>query len=534
VHCHVFNALDLPMNQFIDQTRLHAPIDMPLWVIVAILVGGLSGSALPAEAEATLLNGPDGPPVEPPPARDTVAAVRALAGPPGQHVAADPAPGGSQSGRVFAAPPDGAQDLLRQAATEAGQPPKPAGAPLTEDDHTAIAAHIDNEPALVRLVNWANAFSANRSTLIDRLLTQFDTQDQVMATPAFIDYNRWLGIAPDSPTERAMSSLQAQLDVMAAIARRRARDPVRPRPVFSFAPFDPWRFLEDEPGGHDILTLARPYIEGGSVIGFKIYPPMGFAPVGNDQRPISDFPQALCRLARDPGAALDQAMRKLFAFCVELDVPLMAHCANSNFPNQAVDAHFAGPEYWQPVLQDYPALRLNLGHFGGVWDFGAASAADASPDDAVAQALAHNWSSFIATMMADHEHLYADIAFASNLLADPRNPELVAGKAWLRDLLSTHPTLSERLMYGSDWEMVGQAEFGGNYARSWVWGRPGRRISGSPGSSPRMVSRLIYWPPSTPTPRPLHKPWRALPPSPRAAERTEGDPLQPCVFSTRH
>src|SRR5208282_712831 len=77
VHCHVFNAIDLPMSEFIDRTRLSSKLDMPAWVLVAILAGGLQKAAPSASAEAAQLDAQDATPPAPPP-RDLETALRAM------------------------------------------------------------------------------------------------------------------------------------------------------------------------------------------------------------------------------------------------------------------------------------------------------------------------------------------------------------------------------------------------------------------------------------------------------------------------
>lgn len=464
VHCHVFNAIDLPMSEFIDQTRLSSKLDLPIWVLVAILTGGLQKAAPSASAEAAQLDAQDAPlpaPLPaPPPPRDIETALRAVAAPPEAQ---------SDAPHRFAPSPSRGNAVLREALDL----PPDDNAPLTDAQYAQLVDHLQSDGGLGTVLDWANSFSSPRNTLIDHLLEQFDPGTRVMLTPALVDYNRWLGIANGSLTEQAMTSLENQLLVMAAIARWRARK--QGVPVFAFAPFDPWRYIDDKKAGRpDMLTIASRFIENGSIVGFKLYPPMGFAPAGNADQPADWFPTALQSLTNgQPGAALDGAMNDLFTYCVAGDVPIMAHCANSEFPADPDDqapktqAWGASPAYWDKALAQHPGLRLNLGHFGGVWNFGAGASPGATPADSASQDLAQQWARDIVSMMVNkpYPNLYADVAFASSLLLQRGSAEEQAAWAFLHDMLAGNPVLGQRLMYGSDWEMVGQAADGNDYAR---------------------------------------------------------------------
>ncbi|HEY1933844.1 MAG TPA: amidohydrolase family protein [Acetobacteraceae bacterium] len=452
VHCHVFNSLDLPVNEFIDQTRLSGPLALPEAMLIAIAAGFIQNASPTAQAEAAQLNG-EAAAWEPPPSRDTQAALRALAQPPA--AAADT--------HAFPPPPSRGNDLLRDAANSVNGTAAPPGTPVSDDEIAQLAERIENDDTLLRMLNWAGSFSRARNDIVTSLLRQFSGGAKPMLTPALIDYNRWLAIAADSDAERLMSPLADQLGVMAAVSRVRALAGV---PVFAFAPFDPWRYLEDQHAGRDdILKIAQPFIDAGSIIGFKVYPPMGFAAAGNASRPAASFPTALQHLTNErPGAALDQAMSDLFQFCVGRDVPILAHCANSNYREADGSALWASPVHWQAALSLFPSLRLNFGHFGGVWDFAASHRASATDQDGAAEILAQGWARIIIGMMPDHPNIYADVAFANTLLPTDNDPELQATWAFLHDMLGGNPVLGDRLMYGSDWEMVGEAAGGDDYA----------------------------------------------------------------------
>jgi len=79
------------------------------------------------------------------------------------------------------------------------------------------------------------------------------------------------------------------------------------------------------------------------------------------------------------------------------------------------------------VLERFPALRLNLGHFGGelrTWVDGAVALIDRYPN------------------------VYADLSNSALVYDDRFAAQL---QAQLGELFARHPKLKRRVMYGSDW-----------------------------------------------------------------------------------
>jgi predicted TIM-barrel fold metal-dependent hydrolase len=157
---------------------------------------------------------------------------------------------------------------------------------------------------------------------------------------------------------------------MSAIAASRS---AAGTPVHPFLAFDPWRCLRDRQRGNDPLAEIKRALSEGRGIGIKLYPPMGFAAAGNANRSADDFPLELRKLAGNPGRSVDGVLDELFDYCADNDVPVMAHCGQSNGSAKQYET-LADPLFWQQAL-DGPRprrkqLRLNLGHFGGIWEMG--------------------------------------------------------------------------------------------------------------------------------------------------------------------
>ena len=125
----------------------------------------------------------------------------------------------------------------------------------------------------------------------------------------------------------------------------------------------------------------------------------------------------------------------------------MTHCGNSigSRPGYALRS---APENWKPVLNRYRMLRLNLGHFGGIWDFFSDSACRQSSDTP--------WPKTIGEMVDAYDNLYTDVSDFSGVL-DRWDSERCATReifANLKELIARHPKLRSRIMYGSDWVLL--------------------------------------------------------------------------------
>jgi predicted TIM-barrel fold metal-dependent hydrolase len=476
IHCHLFNILDLPALQFINRTRLTVPevVRLPAIAIVAVLVGGVNGQAMTARAELAMLRGGlemRMAPAAPAAMRDTGQAVRILAGrmPTPPAVAPEAAPmshlfgEGASNAHARPLPPRDSADAIRRAANDLFPGRDPDAEPdEAELEGVALAVDALEGSGLSTFASWANGMGRPRNVLTGELLQQFPVGSEVLLTPAMVDYSRWLGIEGSLLSPDPIATLDDQVAVMAEIARRRGGDAAAGRRLgmASFVPFCPWRLLEDRVAGREtMLDRLERWAAAGHVVGVKLYPPMGFRPTGNAARRIDEFLPALLRLTEDrhPGRFLDEALDALYSTCTRLDLAVMTHCGDSNEAAPGF-GKFAGPRGWAEVLQRHPGLRLNLGHFGGVFSFAARGAQ--------ARETARDWAQSIARMITPDNRVYADLGFGGQFLtADcAADEECRESGEFLQRLLATSPLLGERLMYGSDFVMVGMVPGGDNYA----------------------------------------------------------------------
>jgi predicted TIM-barrel fold metal-dependent hydrolase len=170
-------------------------------------------------------------------------------------------------------------------------------------------------------------------------------------------------------------------------------------------------------------------------IGVKLYPPMGFAASGNANL---DFSAVGVADSVEFGMRLDAALDDLFAWALDEDVPIMAHCNFSEESKHGFDRR-ASPVFWESVLARHPGLRLNLGHFGGQDNLGAGGVNEAA-----------DWPETIIALMSTPE--------GARLYTDVGNFDMSgAESSWFTTLAATcatDPVLLSRLMYGSDWMML--------------------------------------------------------------------------------
>lgn len=254
--------------------------------------------------------------------------------------------------------------------------------------------------------------------------------------PSMVDYDYWLNQGRATPT-----SLETQVEVMRQISI------LTNGRVHAFVPYDPLRQVAYDLGHSlvDSLSLVMRAVEEDGFIGVKLYPPMGFAALGNHEKdgekfwarkwlpPWTDRP--------DLGKLLDGSMRQLLQWCKKHQVPVMAHTSASNGPTKEYEA-LAGPEYWKKALGDYGDLRISFGHFGG------------SSPAASGSERARQFADLMAGSGMPGSNAYADAGYFLEVIS--QEPKLEAVLRQLYEVTSSRgdAALVNRFMYGTDWEMT--------------------------------------------------------------------------------
>lgn len=190
-------------------------------------------------------------------------------------------------------------------------------------------------------------------------------------------------------------------------------------------------FLAVDPRREGFMDLVRMKMsEGkGTFKGIKLYPPLGYLPSHD-------------------------ALKELYEYCVKYSIPVTVHCSLGGMQNyrrvnrvtgwdrKAEDVDFkaigttksgfyADPAGWETVLNEFPELKLNLGHFGG-------------PGTGTEGTINREWVNTIRRLMDRFPNVYADIGYVSDMERAAETLELIEADTLLK----------ERMMFGTDYVMV--------------------------------------------------------------------------------
>ena len=246
--------------------------------------------------------------------------------------------------------------------------------------------------------------------------------DGTMLFAAMVDFDGWLGDAP------VASPVASQVAVMAALA-----DALAPR-VRYYVPFNPLAEIR-APGTLDALLAAT---DAPHAIGFKLYPPMGFAPSGNARLAPGERPARWARIMKDwPDLPrrLDDTMHDFLVRSGRADVAILAH-GNPSFGPDANADGLGSPARWDAAIgAASKSLRFCAGHFGS--DLPVAGRPD--------------WREGWAQLVDRYPNVYGDLSYWATILGARGQATAIAD---LAARVQRHPRLRDRLLFGSDWSMV--------------------------------------------------------------------------------
>lgn len=464
VHCHLFNGTDLPVTRFLSQVVLaeHEPqaeaitpqggIVDPTIVerLIRLLTHGLLRDAPTAVEETRYLE-----------RRTPKLQTATLKGARQQVV--DRTAGFLEQGSQpegFAALSGGDATLRQQILEAAGSSPESITPNMSVDYQQIAARAVASNSAIGLIARWVALFFRYRHELADELATatRRNGREPRMLVPSMVDYAHWLG-------EDAVkgSTLPEQVETFSHIARRHGNtavhgmvgyDPLRAvffkrRAVydsFTNPPFDP-------------LALARQALEESGFIGLKIYPPMGFRPIGNtDGQGYQDRVKTALGGMSGLGRDLDTAMAEAFDLCIEQGAPILTHARYSigAGPNYAARAD---PAYWVDVLKKsrWRNLRLCLAHMGYFQPWNSSTTIGREPNRRTWEWTAGNYIK--ANPKSD---VYIDISYLTEVLGGgDEMRRRMADK--LREWIDECDPDVRHVLYGTDWTMVGREPDFPNY-----------------------------------------------------------------------
>ncbi len=404
VHCHTFNADDLPVRGFIRRLHLR---NVPLGAALADLVDRLIQGTAPDH-------------------RSDLARLDTLLAPSEMLETLDVAP------PVLAEPPEAFEHEVDLALIELeGQDPdlmlRVGGAIADEEALAGATEGLESVSDLWRnarrAVRWVKLFGRSRLDLVADYVRTFD--DEVdLVTPLLVDLGTGLGdAAKTSVREQVVLFEKLSRASMLGVLPDGGRAHLHP-----FVGFDPIRELRAR-RTDDITTPldeVRTAVLRYGFVGVKVYPPMGWRPSGNQPRP---------GVGEADAGELDRIVDDLATWCEAEQVPITAHCADSNYADPLFEG-FGRPDDWLPVLHRHPDLHVDLGHFGG--------AAANERDD--------GWPWTIARACEQLPGLFADVG--NHRIHDRQLSEAYLGMIERMFGEPATAAMAKRIMYGSDWFML--------------------------------------------------------------------------------
>lgn len=238
---------------------------------------------------------------------------------------------------------------------------------------------------------------------------------------AMVNFDLWLGKQPTPSSLRDQVLIHEQLAVLSGGY------------MLPLVAYNPWVDIADQDASLGIVEWA---VKEHGCVGAKIYPPIGYSPAGNASLPSGTL------LPRPNNKLLDQKLHAFYRKCIELDIVVMAHAAESMGPDDKHDA-VGAPARWQDALRlpNVAGLRVNAGHFGGDGDKSLAAPS--------------HWTRSFAEVMRIEEAggLNADLGFWTDL-----RDQALPAQARLREVVampaSHGHSVADRVMFGTDWFMM--------------------------------------------------------------------------------
>lgn len=334
----------------------------------------------------------------------------------------------------------------------------PKTLPDLKDDSSEPLSMLSGDMSVSGVIKFIVQNFQYRYVNIHQYLHTFNVKNVRMVdllTPSMVDYDWWI-----SKGDSTHTSLKTQTEVMGILSVLTGGR------VHGFVPFCPLRQVAFAKGksATDSFGLVTSAIAEQGFIGVKLYPPMGFAALGNEgvQQDNPNFwnrhwlPDWV-KTCPDLGRLMDEALRELYSYCEKNDVPIMAHTNLSNGPTCDFKL-LAGSQYWKNVFSEFPCLHVNFGHFG---DTSLVKDQTDGYNRAVAFAEQMNQA-------GPGEFAYADAGFFTEVIS--ARPDLKVNIQKLYDTTANKGTasLANRFLYGTDWEMSLTASSIGNYLNDFM------------------------------------------------------------------
>lgn len=206
-------------------------------------------------------------------------------------------------------------------------------------------------------------------------------------------------------------------------------------------PDQAYPFIFVDPRRKNIFDLVKKCIEDHNFAGIKMYPPIGYFPTDERLYPIYEYAEKneipiTVHCSRGGIHYHGEVTEEMLKPC-KLDVPE----GFSVFDQRKKCNLFSHPSNYRFVLDDFPNLKLNFGHFGGGFDW---EDKIFNPKKDIKDIFDINWVEEITQIIAKYKNAYTDISYT---LHNYRFFPLL--KIYLEN-----PDLADKIMFGSDYYMV--------------------------------------------------------------------------------
>ncbi|MGB3340730.1 MAG: amidohydrolase family protein, partial [bacterium] len=297
---------------------------------------------------------------------------------------------------------------------------------------------------------WADTLSKEVTDIAKELVETYDKDGIDLYVNKVLDYEYWFESTYDSPVRYQIDYVYKKIHI-----------PYRGK-IHSFVPFDPARELAfenemlDPDGKMEILgslALVDDAIKNKGYIGVKVYNSLGYKPFHNASvdhlRRKRIKPHKKWGYDVFKGEDYDRVLAKLYDYCVENDVPITAHCVMEGIESyHNASYHFGKAIFWRDVLKTWPALRVNLAHFG--WG-------------RLGYHWKNSWVKDICKMMTKYDNLYVDTACHGILTKQDSQRFKSDYESMRRDLSDFRgrnfwTEIKKRILFGIDWHVIKRKE----------------------------------------------------------------------------
>lgn len=260
------------------------------------------------------------------------------------------------------------------------------------------------------------------------LATYFEyNKNNVLTTALMMDFKHGWGV------KRLGKSMSDQIDELVKLAKE--------KPVLPFLFCDPRR--ASDKGDENLYALfKKAFHNNAGFFGVKSYPSLGYHP--NDFR-----------------------LWPIYHLCEENNIPIVSHCGGNKISTaevpfkafngkekvwyygknrKEISYQLNDPKNWEPVLEQFPKLKLNIAHFGSseTW-----STVHPAPEDVDPQ----NRKETIMDLMRKYPNVYADFSYTIVNKEATNN---------FKTYLSANEIVKNRALYGSDFWVI---YFGGDHKK---------------------------------------------------------------------